>query len=300
MVMKRRSFLQTAALLSIWPASTSWGNFLTMFGYEMILLRKNVGIFIEQGGTIAWMIDQEGIVVVDTQFPDPAKHLIEEIKKREDRPVDLLINTHHHGDHTGGNIAFKGLAQRVLAHTNSKTNQMKVAKERGTEAAQLYPDSTFDRTWSEKIGRERVTLAYFGPGHTNGDALIHFEQADVVHMGDLMFNRRFPYIDKTAGASISNWILVLEEAIKKYDKNTLFIFGHSGEGHPVTGKKEDLKAMQNYLDKLLVFGKAELAKGTSKDDFLKYSAIPGADDFKGDGVSRSLQAVWTELVDEKK
>lgn len=297
--MQRRQFIQAASLLSAWPL-TGWGKTVHWYGYEMTLLRHNVGIFTEQGGTIAWMIDKEGIVVVDTQFPDPAKHLIEEIKKREDRPVDLLINTHHHGDHTGGNQAFKGLAKRVLAHTNSKANQMRVAKERGNEDTQLYPDATFDQTWSEKIGRERVTLSYFGAGHTNGDALIHFEHADVVHMGDLMFNRRFPFIDKSAGASISNWIQVLDKAVEKYSQNTMFVFGHSGEGHPVTGSKKDLKAMQNYLDKLLSFGKVEIAKGVTKDDFLKHTAIPGADDFKGDGISRSLQAVWTELVDEKK
>ncbi|MCK7530603.1 MAG: MBL fold metallo-hydrolase [Marinilabiliales bacterium] len=73
----------------------------------MTPLRNNVGFFTERGGTIGWMISKDGLVVVDTQFPEQAQHLIEAIRKQSGRQIDLLVNTHHHGDHTGGNIAFK-------------------------------------------------------------------------------------------------------------------------------------------------------------------------------------------------
>ena len=128
-------------------------------------------------------------------------------KQQSDQTIDLLINTHHHGDHSGGNIAFKGITKMLLAHENSRKNQMREAKERDEEDSQLYPDTTYNKEWSEKVGDEIMTLRYFGPSHTDGDSIIHFENANIAHMGDLIFNRRFPYIDRSAGASIENWIL---------------------------------------------------------------------------------------------
>ena len=90
----------------------------------MSSIRNNVGLFTERGGTIGWMISENGIVVVDTQFPEQSVHLIDEIKKQSGRKIDLLINTHHHGDHSGGNISFKGITNMLLAHENSRKNQV--------------------------------------------------------------------------------------------------------------------------------------------------------------------------------
>jgi glyoxylase-like metal-dependent hydrolase (beta-lactamase superfamily II) len=81
--------------------------------YKFTPLRNDVGIFTEQGGTVAWLSNTSGIVVVDTQFVDQATHLITELKKISSKPINFLINTHHHGDHTGGNLAFKGLAEKI-------------------------------------------------------------------------------------------------------------------------------------------------------------------------------------------
>jgi glyoxylase-like metal-dependent hydrolase (beta-lactamase superfamily II) len=267
---------------------------------EMKTLRNNVGIFTERGGTIAWMIDNQGIVVVDTQFPDTAPHLIEEIRKQNERKIDLLINTHHHGDHSGGNIAFKGIVEKVVAHQNSKASQQRVAIANKTEDKQLYPDTTYDGQWSQKVGNETITLRYFGAGHTNGDSFIHFENANVVHCGDLMFNRRFPFVDRSSGANIENWVKALGKAQKTFGKDTIYVFGHAAEGFPVTGTREDLKAMQNYLSRLLKFVKKEIKAGKSKEDILKATAIPGAPEWKGQGIERSLTAAYEEVVEGRK
>ena len=303
MQINRRQFLQTSGFAlsaSLLPTQTLLKILLAPAG-EMKLLRNKMGIFTERGGTIAWMIDKEGIVVVDTQFPDTAPHLIEEIKKQSDRKIDLLINTHHHGDHSGGNIAFKGMVEKVLAHRNSKANQERVAKANNREDTQLYPDTVYDTEWSQKIGNEIITLRYFGPGHTNGDSFIHFENANIVHCGDLMFNRRFPFIDKSSGASIKNWIKALGKAQKAFDKDTIYVFGHAAEGFPVTGTQADLKAMQNYLNKLLKYAQKEIKAGKTKEQFTsaKLEFIPGAPEWKGQGIERSLTAVWEELADKK-
>ncbi len=296
--MKRREFLNTTGSLAsiawLFPAIPNV-KIPTGYKYEMQHLRKNVGFFTERGGTIGWLITEEHVVVVDTQFPEQSGHLVDEIKKKGMRKVDLLINTHHHGDHTAGNIVYKELTHKIVAHQNSKVNQMNSAKNRGNEDVQLYPNELYTDRWSTKIGEETITLQYFGAAHTNGDSLVHFENANVVHMGDLIFNRRFPYIDKGAGASISNWIAVLAKALKYYDQDTLYIFGHASEGYPITGGAQDLKAMQNYLDKLLVYMKAELKKGKSLEELKNTKAIPGATEWTGRGIIRSIEAAYQEL-----
>lgn len=299
----RRQFLQTSGFAlgaTLLPMQQLLKNFFAPAG-EMKLLRNNVGIFTERGGTIAWLIDNQGIVVVDTQFPEQAGHLIEEIRKQSDRTIDLLINTHHHGDHSGGNIAFKGIVNKVVAHQNSKANQERVAKAANREDTQLYPDTTYETTWSQKVGNETITLRYFGPGHTDGDSFIHFENANVVHCGDLLFNRRFPFIDKSSGANIKNWITALKKARKTFDKDTIFVFGHAGDGHPVTGTAADLNAMENYLGSLMKYAKKEIKAGKTKEEFTtaKLEFIPGAPEWRGQGVERSLSAVWEELVEGK-
>ena len=262
-------------------------------------LRNNVGIFYEKGGTIAYLLDPTGIVVVDAEFPEQAGHLITELKKQSDKPFQLLVNTHHHGDHSSGNIAFKGIVQKVAAHSNSLANQQRVAIAQKTEDKQLYPDTTYGETWEYKIGNERIRTAYFGAAHTNGDSIIHFENANVAHMGDLMFNRMYAFIDNSAGASTRNWITVLDKALKKYDNDTLFVFGHAADPDKVTGNKDDLKAMQDYLRRLLDFVDGWVKAGKSKDDLLKQTSIPGLDDWHGEGIKWGLDATYDQLTAAK-
>lgn len=302
MTYNRRTFVKAASLSAAGLSFFSQNLLAKMIGaqdpFVMKSLRNDIGFFTERGGTIGWMINKEAIVVIDTEFPDQSQHLINAIKKMSDRRVDLLINTHHHGDHTSGNIAYKGIIDMLLAHENSKKNQMRVAKERGQEATQLYPDTTFTDTWSKKIGGEMISLRYLGPGHTDGDSVIHFENANIVHMGDLVFNRRFPYIDKSAGASIKNWIAILQQCQQTFDKDTIFIFGHSDNGFGVTGSLADLHAFEVYLSKMLETVRMALKAGKSEESIMKITSIGGAEEWKGNGIGRSLSAALTELTAE--
>jgi cyclase len=296
----RRYFFKQIALASGMVA-TPWQKILANLvsqdpPYKMELLRRNVGVFTERGGTIGYLLSTDAIVVVDSQFPEQAKNLIEEIKKRSDRQIDLLVNTHHHGDHTAGNIAFKGLINNSVAHENSKKNQAQVAKERNTELQQFYPETVYKDRWSQRVGNEILTLRYFGPAHTDGDSVVHFENANVAHLGDLIFNRRHPFIDRNAGASIRNWITVLGNIKREYDNETIFIFGHAGEGFQVTGNKTDLTAMQGYLQRLLDAVSDRIKKGQKREAILKMSEIPGATEWKGDGIQRTLTAAFEELA----
>ena len=296
--MHRRSFIQNSAL-AFGALTLARQKLLTTFfddPWKITMLTDDIGIFTERGGTIAFLLSKKEIVVVDSQFPDQSKHLIDELKKRSENPFKLLINTHHHMDHTAGNISFKGIVEHVLAHANSKMNQENWAKQNKAEDKQLYPDQTYTNTWCDKFGKEKICLYYYGAGHTNGDSFIHFENANIVHCGDLVFNRRHPFVDRAAGADMKSWIEVLDKGIKKFDKNTTYIYGHSGTGYDVTGKVDDLKKFGDYLGGVLKFVDGEIKAGKTKDEILKATAIPGADEWKGDGIQRPLQAAYEELT----
>lgn len=296
--MERRNFIKSSLLsagamalfsqkgLASWAADPA---------YQFKLLRNNVGIFAEQGGTIAWLVNKEGIAVVDAEFPAPATHLIAELKKQSDKPFEWLINTHHHGDHTGGNISFKGIAGNVAAHANSLANQKTVAQAQNSVAKQLFPDTTFTTHWKTKVGDENIHAYYFGAGHTNGDSMIHFEHANVVHAGDLVFNRRYPYVDRSAGASVKSWITTLEKAQKQFDNDTLFVYGHAFDPEKITGTKADLKAMQNYMERLADFVQSQIKAGKTKEEILAATAIPGVTEWQGEGIVRSLTAAYEEF-----
>lgn len=281
--MNRRGFVRssvlTAGALSL-PARDLIAMFFQQPAWNINMLNNETGIFTGRGGTILFTKTKEGFVVVDSQYPEQSKILLDELKKKGDSPFRLLINTHHHGDHSGGNISFKGLVQHVLAHENSKLNQERVAKERKTEANQLYPDQTFTNKWSEKISKEKISLHYFGPGHTNGDSLVHLEHANIVHMGDLLFRNIYPNIDRVAGASIKNWITILEKAGKTFDRKTKFICGHGQKPEEVVVGRDFLPQMQFYLQNLLSFVEKEIKIGKTKEEILQNTFIPGADDWK--------------------
>ncbi|MBS1918554.1 MAG: MBL fold metallo-hydrolase [Bacteroidetes bacterium] len=297
--MQRRIFLRNTSLALGALSLTNTRLLAQLFSadpWKMKILRNDVGIFTEKGGTIAYLLTKKGIVVVDAEFPEQSQHLITELKKLNDNPFQLLINTHHHGDHTSGNISFKGIVKEVAAHTNSLVNQQKVAVVQKTEDKQLYPNITYNDSWQYKIAHEEIKTYYFGPAHTNGDGIIHFQHANIAHVGDLMFNRRWAFIDRSAGASIKNWITVLDKTMGTFDNDTIFVFGHAFDPEKVTGTKDDLKAMQDYLSKLLDFVGKEIKDGKSKDDILKEKSIPGVTEWQGDGIERGLQAAYEELT----
>jgi len=297
--MQRRNFLRTTALTTgglLLAQKELLANIFQQPAFKITMLTKDIGIFTEKGGTIAFMLAKKGIVVVDAQFPEQSQHLIDELKKQSQQPFKLLVNTHHHGDHTAGNISFKGITEHVVAHANSLTNQKNVAVTQKTEDKQLYPDQTYTDTWCEPVVGEKICLYYYGAGHTNGDSLVHIVDDNIVHMGDLVFNRRHPFIDRSAGANISSWIKVLDKAMNKFDHKTTYVFGHAADGYNVTGTKEDVKAFQAYLTNLLNYTGEQIKAGKSKDDILKATEIPGSPEWKGDGIQRPLTAAYEELT----
>lgn len=300
--MNRRIFLRNTGLITaggLLFQKNALASLFNSFDYNVKMLRNNVGIFTERGGTIGFLLGKDGIVVVDAQFPDTSSHLIDDLKKRSASPIRYLLNTHHHGDHSSGNISFKGIVEHVVAHENSLTNQKNVAEKANSLDKQLLPDMTFGEDWKLKMGDEKMKGYYYGAAHTNGDAVYHFEDANILHTGDLMFNKRHPFVDRSAGANIENWIKVLDKIVKKADKDTIIIFGHSLTPGEETGTIENVKKFQDYLGKVLKFAEDEVKKGVSREEFLKKTSIPNVTEWSGNGIERPLGAAYDEVTSKK-
>ncbi len=232
-------------------------------------IRRNIGFFTGRGGTIGYLVDAKGVAVVDSQFRDAAKLCLDGLNERsKNRPVDRLVNTHHHGDHTDGNVVFKGVAKKVVAHARAAELMRNPPPQGPPTTEQLYPDTTFTDVWREQVGDEWMRAKFYGPAHTSGDAVITFERANVAHMGDLMFNQRHAIVDRAAGASMRGWISVLEKTVADHSNDTVYIFGHAGANLPVTGGRAVLMQLRDYLTAVLAFVGDQIKAGKSREEIL--------------------------------
>jgi glyoxylase-like metal-dependent hydrolase (beta-lactamase superfamily II) len=238
-------------------------------------LRRGVGMFIGQGGTIGYLLNNDGAVAVDSQFPNTAAICAAGLKERAPKGIAMLLNTHHHGDHTGGNKAY-GVA-RIVAHANCLKSHRAVTEQAKTVDEQAYATQTFTDQWSEKFGGETIDMRYHGPGHTGGDAVIHFQQANVIHMGDLLFNRAHPNIDRAQGARVDNWIKILDAVNGKASADTIFIAGH-GKDNAVRCAKAEVTHFRNYLTAALEHARAGVKAGQPKEEVQKLAALKGFED----------------------
>jgi cyclase len=258
-------------------------------------VRGNVGTFTARGGTIGWYVAPDAVIVIDSQFPDTAQMFLDGLKSRTQRKIDVFINTHHHGDHTGGNKVLRPSVTKMVAHANEPALQKTQAVAAKSEDAQAYPDETFKDSWNVKAGKEVVSAKYYGPGHTSGDIAVFFENANVVHMGDLMFTTRHPRVDRPSGASIRNWIVALEKVTKEHAADTIYISGHSKVGLPVKGSRADVLAFRDYFSALLDYVQKGISAGKSADEITKVSALPGFTGFEGNPTG-TLQMAYEELT----
>ncbi|MDT0632774.1 MBL fold metallo-hydrolase [Rubrivirga litoralis] len=261
---------------------------------EFTPIRRGVGFFSGRGGTIGYLQTPDALVAVDAQFPESAEAFLAGLRDGSARGLDLLVNTHHHGDHTAGNAVLAPVADIHVAHEAVPGLQRAAAVQRGTYDAQRYPSETYARTWSAEVGGEVVALRYLGPAHTCGDSVVHFERADVVHMGDLVFNRRQPFIDAGAGASVAGWIDVLEATHGAFSDDTVFVFGHAGEGYPVTGGRSELLVMRDFLGAAREAVAQALAAGRSAEQIVG-AEVPGFEAW-GPMPARVVDPIAAELA----
>lgn len=263
------------------------------------VIRRDAGYFTAQGGTIGWLINKDAIVVVDTQYARTAQGCVDGLKERSaGRTIDLVMNTHHHGDHTGGNGVFQAVSKKIVAHARVPELMKQAAASQPNAPAPVLPGATFETTWSEKLGDETVEARHHGPGHTGGDAVIHFQRANVVHMGDLLFHELHPRVDRPAGASIQNWMKTLETVVKAMPRDTMFIAGHGRPGQPVVVKGDALLRFRDYFDAALTHVRKGIAAGKSQQEIVALAALPGFESYEALGQVLTLSGLLTAAYEE--
>ena len=172
-------------------------------------------VIVGGGGNVGVLVTDDGVVLVDDKFERHVPDILGKVKALTAQPVRYVLNTHHHGDHTGGNPPLAKGAE-IIAHRNARQNMVK-------NSQPGLPKITFDRETSLFVGGKEVRARYFGRGHTNGDAVVYFPKQKVIHMGDL-YPTGSPFIDYAAGGSAVEWDRTLG-AVLELDFETV-IPGH--------------------------------------------------------------------------
>lgn len=283
MSVSRRQFITiSSAAIAAMPLERVWANRTQApptTRFETI--RRNVGYFTARGGTIGWLVNKDAVFVIDSQYPDTAALFLAALEQKSPRGIDLLFNTHHHADHTGGNGILKPKTKKIVAQTKVPDLQKQAAAQQAQtqpnapQTPQVVADTTFDKTWGADAGDEKTTARHYGPGHTGGDAIVHFEHAHIVHMGDLLWNEIHPFTDRPFGASIQNWIKTIETVSKAMPADTTYIAGHARPSQPVAVDRAVLLRQRDYFDAVLTYARKGIAEGKSKDEIAKLENLPG-------------------------
>jgi glyoxylase-like metal-dependent hydrolase (beta-lactamase superfamily II) len=313
--MNRREFIRSSLVLSAgFTAScklTAQATPAPVPATQFKPLRRDVGVFTGRGGTIGWLSSGDALAVVDTQFPDTALICLKGIPGIGSRTIDATINTHHHLDHTGGNVVFKAASRELVAQVQVPKLQFEAAQraEQGarvdpaaTVASQVYADTTFSDVWRREMGSEIVTAEFRGPAHTAADSVVIFEKANVVHMGDLVFNRIYPYVDRPGGASMRGWAKSLGECAEAYPADAIYVFGHGNPKFGVTGKRDDLLVMRDFFTAVLERVEREIAAGHDKPTVVAHENMPGFPDYHvplPNRLGSVLGAAYDELTAAK-
>lgn len=182
----------------------------------------NVYMLTGMGGNIGVYVGDDGVVMIDAQYQGLADKITAAIAAVTEQPIKTLVNTHFHGDHTGGNAPFARNGVMVVAHENVRT---RLAANDKFDRDGL-PKVTFSDGLEVKAGSQSVRLQHYPNGHTDGDVVVWFPQANVIHAGDLFFVDRFPFIDLNAGGNVQGFIDNVRAVIAELDTQTQIIPGH--------------------------------------------------------------------------
>ena len=206
-----------------------------------------------RGGNVGISTGEDGVYIIDDQVKPVTDGLLKAIGKISNRPIRFVINTHYHGDHTGGNEAIGNTGSVIIAHDNIRkrmtTEQVSIFMGNTTPAYPkgALPVVTFNDRMSLHLNGETTTAYYVANGHTDGDSIIHFPNSNVIHMGDMYFNGLYPYVDLDAGGSIQGMVRAADLALSMTDESTRVI-----PGHGPLAMTEDLKVYRDFLIKASV------------------------------------------------
>ncbi len=260
------------------------------------------------GGNIAASVGDDGIVIVDDQYAPLADKIAAALKNLgiTDKPVRFVINTHYHGDHTGGNAPFANKGATVIAQDNVRKrmetggkagNGGSIAMDVKPAEKGALPIITFDHDVTVHLNGEDIRALHFPAGHTDGDSIIFFPKANVVHMGDDYVRYGFPFIDVTAGGSVQGMIAACEKVIPMLPPDVKVIPGH--------GQLSNLDEVREYIRMLkgtTAAVEAALKQGSTLDQMKKDKVLAAWDKkYSSKSVTQDvfIETLYNSLTNQK-
>lgn len=252
-----------------------------------------------RGGNVGVLVGDEGVIMIDDQFAPLSEKLKKAIADLSDHKVKYLLNTHWHGDHTGGNANFGSEGAIIVAHNNVRerlsTDQFNKAFNRTTEAApkEAWPQITFTEDVQLHLNGETVMLIHVHNAHTDGDSFVWFPDSNVLHMGDTFFKDRFPYIDLGSGGTIAGYLNAAQTALMLTDSKTKII-----PGHGPLATKMDLLRFYTMLNEMHVRVQEQIDMGKSIDEIKAAGLDKGYEDWGSGFINseRIVDIIWTDLT----
>lgn len=236
------------------------------------------------GGNIGVSIGDDAVFLIDDQYAPLTPKIAAAIKALTDKPVQFVLNTHWHGDHVGGNENLRKTGTLVIAHNNTRkrltAEQFLVHINRKIPPlpAGALPVVTFSSDMTFHINGDEVFVFYAPNAHTDGDAVVHFRNSNVVHMGDTLWHNIYPIVDSRAGGTPEGMIAAADRVLALADNNTRIIAGHG----PLASKA-DLKAFRDMLANISGRVKAMVKEGKKLEDVIAAKPTAEFDERWGKG-----------------
>jgi cyclase len=264
----------------------------------------NVYMIEGSGGNIGASVGDDGIVIVDDQYAPLADKIQAALKSITDKPVRFIINTHYHGDHTGGNAYFQKQAP-IIAHDNVRKrlesggpvgNGGSIHMDAKPASKEALPIITFDHDVTVHLNGEDIRALFFPAGHTDGDSIIFFPKSNVVHMGDDFVTYGFPFIDVDSGGSINGMIDGVEKVIAQVPADVKIIPGHG----PISSV-DDVKAYLKMLKETRDVVQKALAQGKTLDQMKEAKLLAPWKKYSGDFINEDtfLETLYDSLTGQK-
>lgn len=179
------------------------------------------------GGNIGVILGDEGITLIDDQYAPLSAKIISALRELSDGPIQYVINTHHHGDHTGGNENMAAEGATIIAHRRVRERLAESIKTAEVEISETaLPVITFSEEMELSTNGHTLLAIHTSEAHTDGDAIIWIPEANVLHMGDVFFHQRFPYIDVNSGGSVDGLLSAIQRVLLITNEDTQIIPGH--------------------------------------------------------------------------
>ena len=229
-----------------------------------------------RGGNIGVSIGPDGVLLIDDEYAPLHGKVIAAIGALTDQPVKMVLNTHWHGDHTGGNQPMAESGALIIAHDNVRVRMSAEHVSsffRSTtppSPAVALPIITYDNALSLHVNGQTIVARHVPPAHTDGDSVVWFTEANVVHLGDLFFNGFFPFIDVDSGGSVSGMIAAIDQQLELVDADTRIM-----PGHGPLADREALVAYRKMLATVAQRVEFGLDKGRTRDEII--AARPAAE-----------------------